>query len=251
MKTTKKEIVRPFFSYFGSKWRGATYYPEPLHDTIIEPFAGSAGYSLRHYERNVLLNDKYPAIYKIWDYLINVSETEIRRLPTDLDEIYKINCSEPARMLIGFWFDRAEVKPQIKPSGWMRNGKRPEQFWGENVKERIAKQLKYIRHWKIYNNDYRDLPNDACSWFIDPPYQIHGKHYVYGNNLDYNKLGSWCKERQGQAIICEQDGAKWLPFQEFRKLPSLRAGKTSFSLEVMYHKVADNDNTRQEHKHIC
>jgi hypothetical protein len=44
----ENRTVRPFFSFFGSKWRVAPHYPAPERDLIIEPFAGSAGYSLRH-----------------------------------------------------------------------------------------------------------------------------------------------------------------------------------------------------------
>lgn len=47
--------LRPFFSYFGGKWRDTPRLPAPKHPTIIEPFAGSAGYALRHYTRDVVL----------------------------------------------------------------------------------------------------------------------------------------------------------------------------------------------------
>jgi hypothetical protein len=36
------------FRYFGGKKALARHYPAPLHNRIIEPFAGSAGYSLWH-----------------------------------------------------------------------------------------------------------------------------------------------------------------------------------------------------------
>jgi hypothetical protein len=39
--------LEPMFTYLGGKWRLAPKYPPPIHDTIIEPFCGSAGYSLR------------------------------------------------------------------------------------------------------------------------------------------------------------------------------------------------------------
>ena len=47
--------LRPFWAYYGGKWRAAPRYPRPMHDTIIEPFAGAAGYSLRYPDRNVVL----------------------------------------------------------------------------------------------------------------------------------------------------------------------------------------------------
>jgi len=36
------------FSYYGSKKKIVKYYPEPVHDVIIEPFAGAAWYSLEY-----------------------------------------------------------------------------------------------------------------------------------------------------------------------------------------------------------
>ena len=33
--------LRPFFSYYGGKWRSAVkHYPAPEFDQIVEPFAG-------------------------------------------------------------------------------------------------------------------------------------------------------------------------------------------------------------------
>src|SRR5690348_5384455 len=58
--------LMPFFSFYGGKWRAAPKYPAPLYDTIIEPFAGSAGYAVRHYEKRVLLCEKDPVIAALW-----------------------------------------------------------------------------------------------------------------------------------------------------------------------------------------
>jgi hypothetical protein len=43
--------------------------------------------------------------------------------------------------------------------------------------------------------------------------------YAEGCNsaaLDYSALATWCRARKGQAIVCEQDGADWLPFEHLR-----------------------------------
>ena len=54
--------MRPFFGFYGGKWRDAPkHYPFPEHDTIVEPFAGSAGYSVRYSDRNVILGEKEKA----------------------------------------------------------------------------------------------------------------------------------------------------------------------------------------------
>lgn len=41
------KALKPFWRYYGGKYRAAPRYPVPLHRTIVEPFAGAAGYSLR------------------------------------------------------------------------------------------------------------------------------------------------------------------------------------------------------------
>lgn len=46
------------FYYYGAKNLLSRYYPEPKHDIIIEPFAGSAAYSCYH----LLKNDKLSSI---------------------------------------------------------------------------------------------------------------------------------------------------------------------------------------------
>ena len=40
-----------------------------------------------------------------------------------------------------------------------------------------------------------------------------GKHYAGGNSLEFTSLGLWCQSRMGQVIVCEADGATWLPFK--------------------------------------
>ena len=32
-------------------------------------------------------------------------------------------------------------------------------------------------------------------------------------DVDYEHLGDWCRSREGQVIVCEQQGADWLPFE--------------------------------------
>lgn len=51
--------MRPFFGYYGGKWRDAVKnYPAPEHAVIVEPFAGSAGYALRYPDRKVVLCER-------------------------------------------------------------------------------------------------------------------------------------------------------------------------------------------------
>lgn len=82
--------LRPFFTFYGAKWRSAPHYPTPTHGTIIEPFAGSAGYAVRWADRRVVLVDADPVIAGLWTYLTRVSAAEIRSLPADVDHVEEL-----------------------------------------------------------------------------------------------------------------------------------------------------------------
>jgi hypothetical protein len=43
-----------------------------------------------------------------------------------------------------------------------------------------------------------------------------GRRYRF-SDVDYDALAPWARRRQGQVIVCENEGATWLPFQPFRK----------------------------------
>lgn len=73
--------LKPFFKFYGGKWRATNLYPEPRHNTLIEPFAGSAGYALNYAHLDVKLYDVDPIIVGIWDFLIHASMSDIMDLP--------------------------------------------------------------------------------------------------------------------------------------------------------------------------
>lgn len=212
--------LRPFFSFFGSKWRIAPKYPTPMHDIIIEPFAGSAGYSLRHPYLQVRLYESDPTIASLWQYLIEVKESEILSLPMDISKgVDSLNICKDAKILIGFWLNKGVSHPCKTPSAWMRKPEYARQFWGEIIRHRIASQLARIRHWKVFNLSYEHAPNcSSVTWFIDPPYSGDAGRAYRHNVIDYNSLSAWCRSREGQIIVCENAGAEWLPF-----IPLMRA----------------------------
>ena len=134
-----------FFTYFGGKWRIAKHYPEPHYKSLIEPFAGSAGYSLHYPHKNVLLFDRDPIICSVWDYLIHAKESEILALPFEITDVREMPLIQEAKWLIGFWLNKGNVSPCNIPGKWMRDGWRPNSFWGEVIRARIASQLNQIR----------------------------------------------------------------------------------------------------------
>src|SRR5262249_46124424 len=159
------------------------HYPAPAEDTIVEPFAGSAGYSIRFADRKVVLGEKDPIIHGVWHYLIHASADDILSIP-DLEPgqtVADLSVSQEARWLAGFWPNRGVSRPPRTPSAGMRDGVRPGSFWGGRVRPTIACQVELIRHWKVHNRSYEDLPfSGKATWFIDPPYQSQGRHYHHG-----------------------------------------------------------------------
>lgn len=213
--------LRPFFGYFGSKWQLAPRYPAPAQPTIVEPFAGAAGYSTRWPDRRVVLCDLDPVVAGLWQYLIRASEAEVLAIP-DLPEggtVADMGLPQEQAWLVGFWVNRGQVAPRNRPSRWMRDYRGMPRydgnFWGPQVRERVARQLAAIRHWEAHCCDYRDCPvAGRATRFVDPPYQETGGRYTYGTDcLDHAELGRWCRRQEGLTIACEAEGADWLPFR--------------------------------------
>lgn len=224
--------MRPFFSFFGGKWALSRHYPAPEHATIIEPFAGSAGYATRHAERRVILVERDPVIASIWRYLIAVTADDVFRLPLDVSGgVDELKCCEEARCLIGFWVARGVTAPRKNATSWMQSGRWPSSFWGERVRARIARQVDGIRHWKLIEGDYSAAPDIEATWMLDPPYVEEGYHYRY-HALDYSDLARWTRARSGLVIASEAVGATWLPFTPFREIKSLARSTAQEALYV-------------------
>lgn len=219
--------LRPFFNFYGSKWRFARYYGEPLYDRLVEPFAGSASYALHFPDHQVELYDLDPVIAGLWKYLIAATPKEIRRLPLDVEHVNDHAIPQEAKWLIGFWLNKGGTSPKLQKSTWAKNP--VSTYWGERIRERIATQVDAIKHWKAfeqsYEQSYNAAPDRSATWFIDPPYNNpSGQIYKYAN-INYEALGMWCRERRGQVIVCEQVGATWLPFKPFRDTRAMEGYK--------------------------
>jgi hypothetical protein len=118
--------LKPFWRYYGGKWRAAPSYPTPVHSTIIEPFAGAAGYALHYPERDVVLVDCYRVVTEIWRWLIGATPDEVRALPL-ADSVDDLPAWSPlgARYLIGFAMNAATSSPRAFTLGWLSSPARP------------------------------------------------------------------------------------------------------------------------------
>jgi len=149
MRASQNMTLKPFFTFYGGKWRAAPLYDKPEHKTVVEPFAGSAGYSMRYPWLDVVLVERDPLIAATWRYLIRVTPDEILSLPDievgqttdDLDVapgarlLIRWRCngrSATAKKSLGFW---ARNRKEAGGSGWKTAG---QLNWGTRVRERIA-----------------------------------------------------------------------------------------------------------------
>jgi 16S rRNA G966 N2-methylase RsmD len=214
------------FYYYGRKKQIAKYYPKPTFDTIVEPFAGSAAYSLygSNWKKNVFLVEKDERVYAIWDWLVNrATSDEISQMP---DLVVGEKSSSFLHVIhaatkMAFQYKTIKVTPVLA-----RN-------W-EISKRNMALNLYKIKHWKIILGDYTNAPDICATWFVDPPYRgDSGNGYNHSSGLlDYNKLAGWVYERQGEVICCEGAGADYLPFVPLLTLMGV-AGKRS--TEMIYY----------------
>lgn len=205
------------WSYYGSKTNLVDFYPAPKHDKIIEPFAGTARYSLKHFDKDVLLVDKYDVIVKIWQWLQKCSPADILGLPRfkagDNINDHKYDCDEQ-RYLVGFLVGFGFTYPRKTATPRLHN--RPNAM--NYTIRQIASSLWKIKHWQVRHGSYESIKNQKATWFIDPPYQKGGHCYKCSNkSIDFEKLGAWARDRKGQVIVCENTSANWLPFRPMVK----------------------------------
>ena len=210
--------MRPLFRFFGSKWTLAPHYPEPRYPVIIEPFAGSAGYSTRYYRRQIVLVERDPKIAELWRWLIAAKPDDILSLPLlEPGESIPDWVTGGARWLMGFWCATSSAHPENGSLSHRATESRVYSYWCARIRERIAKSVNQIKHWTIIEGDYTAAPDVEATWFIDPPYQEAGRFYTHSSrDIDFAALADWTRSRRGQVIVCENTGAEWLPFRPFR-----------------------------------
>jgi hypothetical protein len=198
------------FSYYGSKRLLAHYYADPRHDLIVEPFAGSAGYSLHgdRWQKDVLLLDRDTRLVGVWDWLIGeatratiLALPELRVGETSTEFLSIASVATRTVNSLG----TAVVTPSMV-AAW------------EESRSHLAADISKIKHWHVRSGEYTDAPDVAATWFVDPPYEgFVGDGYVHGSpGLDYTRLAAWIRARAGQALACESGVAGYLPFEPLR-----------------------------------
>lgn len=238
------------FYYYGGKAGVASRYPVPQFPTVVEPFAGGAGYSMHHLFKGnierVVLVEKDPRVAGLWKRLLEMTPDEVMAIPVP-----------PAGSnTADFFYMTTATSNGVARSHRMTVTKRmPELI--EMMKRRVARLLPVAKgHVEVIEGDYSQAPNIEATWFIDPPYQPHvakrtssrtgspqGMGYAPGcdsSSLGFEALSRWCRGRDGQVLVVEQEGADWLPF-----LPLLARQHDSLNqpkVEVLWTKGAADPN---------
>lgn len=205
------------FNYYGSKGSQVLNYPAPRYDVIVEPFAGSAAYAVRHRRRarRVVLIEKDSRVAELWWRLLRRTSADAL-LSAPLPVVGTVSSD----LLVAF--ASARTTRDTPASGFVVTSRMVEEY--ARMRRRVASVLDECRHFEVICNDYTEAPDIEATWFVDPPYQAdgvgrwdrsRGGRYACANvNIDYPALAEWARSRRGQVIVCEQEGADWLPWTE-------------------------------------
>lgn len=234
--------ISSVFSYYGGKSKIVDCYPRPSHDVVIEPFAGAAAYAWRWRDHAIWINDLDPRTYAIWAFLtssdaldavrqyvpanvkagMRVSEICSKSTPVGLVELMRAEANRGTQGARGVH----DTITSMGQSCWHR------------LRPKMETVIPSIQHWYVTNLPYDQLDFGAASatWFIDPPYaNIAGNRYREAA-INYDILADWCLSRRGQIIVCENDGASWLPFtkMDHRRVSIRSRYQRANAREVVY-----------------
>ena len=223
--------MRQVFSYYGSKSKRAHLYPQATNGLVIEPFAGSASYSVQLMPNDNLsfwFNDLNKDTCEVWKYLTSSPCLEtirafipdtMRRGTSITDHI--CNAQDKTGLKCPYGLEvylRAATNRGTLGTGYFD----AVTYWCAEEWPTIYRKLVWaierlsLADIEVTGKSYTDLPNPPAVWFVDPPYNnLAGFRYVE-NNIDYSHLADWCLSRDGIVIVCEQMTATWLPFKPMK-----------------------------------
>ena len=235
-------VTGPLFKWFGSKWNASKKYPAPLQGSEIkEPFAGGAGYSLRHSENRVWIAESNPLVHELWKWIIEeADQAAVLDIPLDIPEktdVRTLGLSRGQQLLLKHWQRTNNVGNCWTVSPW---GNKPGQ-WTANTRSRVAEEIYAVKHWKLFSDGFALMNQGGhATWFVDPPYQFNYDYKI--PILDYEALSNCVRSLEGRVIVCEaicpKTGARpaWLPFVDFARTVTSRRKKEEnhHSNELLY-----------------
>lgn len=233
--------IGPLFKWFGSKWQSAKRYPKPQHYLLIEPFAGGAGYSLNHCDKNVVIWDEDKNVAALWRWLINdATQSTIQDIPLNLPvgtDIRSIGLDTGQQLLLKHWQRTNNVGECWTISPW---GNKPGQ-WTESTRSRVSEQVSAVKHWRFI--EPIQFIDEPATWFFDPPYQFNYRYSRLLPDFCYQSLDSMVQTVHpgSLVIVCEAVGKNgeipdYLPFVSSHSSVTSRRKETQshHSKELVY-----------------
>lgn len=210
--------IRPLFKHFGSKWMGAKHYPPPIDGCpVIEPYAGSAGYSLNHCDRAVTIWEDDPLLAELWRWILGEATPDrVRAIPLHVPEGTDIRSLELPRgesLLLKHWQRTNNVGDCWTISPW---GNKPGQ-WTANTRARVADEIEAVRHWRFARPSFTEV----ATYFLDPPYEFNYR-YRFRTPFDHAAMATQIRGLPAGCLViaCEARCPKthrsptYLPFRE-------------------------------------
>lgn len=202
------------FAYYGAKHGLASKYPRPRHRVIVEPFAGSAAYSVHHAANidHAILIDADARLVELWHEIQGMTEADVDLIGKQLEQarfthpLLAAMAGSTTMLAVLAGKDRAVTPRMLKD-------------W-PCVRSRIIRALPHVKTWDVTHGTYADALNVEATWFIDPPYMqqgtMAGAGYAYSDeSINFDHLARWSRSRNGFVMVCEQSPAAWLPFHPF------------------------------------
>lgn len=151
------------FYYYGTKWGSARRYPPPRFGTIVEPFAGAAGYSMKYLTSvdRVILVEKDPVTVELWRRVLAMTPDDLRALP---------------RLVTGDY--TADPLAMMTETSASTSGKSRVKITDRMVKNYEAQRRRMAallgpasRKVEVIGPaDYTAAPDTEATWYVDPPY---------------------------------------------------------------------------------
>jgi hypothetical protein len=233
--------LHPLFKVFGSKWSSSKHYPAPIEGLrIYEPFAGSAGYSLRHHDFPVTIYEINPHLSYLWQWLINsATSQDVLDIPlnipegTDIRDLGK-DLSHGQMLLLKNWQRTNNCGSCWTISKW---GSLPGQFTA-NTRARVADEIHAIKHWKFEPVTW----TESGTYFCDSPYFYNYKYGIKDFDFDAYAANVGRVPPNSIVIACEAVCPKtgkipdYLPFQPSHSQVTSRrkASNNHHSKELVY-----------------
>jgi site-specific DNA-adenine methylase len=232
------------FKYSGNKQRLLHLLRQPPKGPIIEPFAGSARYSL-NYDLDAILFEKNKDVYDLWDWLINdatkkdLLELEKMKQPEKVD-IRLLNLPKPQETLFRLTCASVYVG---QLSSWISYPQHKVDF------SRLISYLPQIKYrFTLGGTDYLQSAGLQGTYFIDPPYMGTSGNYIDGSNkkelnsVNLNTFTEYINSVDSPIIFTYgTDAQEVFPQYQWelvlmRRVPKIRTGGTANRIDYVFYK---------------